>query len=324
MQTSLLTQRDPAGNERLALQGTTDRRRMPTAQAPRRDASQHNRTPLASTAYLGDTDQLDVYGNMCVLQRRYCRRRPPNRRPKKRGTVRRYSPASRRRLLRTLMSIDDRHLTAPTMVTLTFHRPLCDRSAWTALRTWIRAIRHRYPSVAYLWRMELQRRGAIHFHVVLWLPSHLFRIPRHHAWRGWLCRTWHRIADPESQPHTRHGAHATVVTGGTAARRYLTKYVAKDGDSEAAPEGRRWGASRNLPRRPIISVELTHPEFIQLRRIIRRLLQRRAKDRRRMRGYVLGASTVHAYIAYDTVLRLLLEYAPDSYARALARATDPL
>jgi hypothetical protein len=81
--------------------------------------------------------------------------------------------------------------------------------------------------IPYVWVAELQIRGAVHFHVVLWLPKGL-TIPKPDK-RGW----W---------PHG-----ATRVEWARRAVGYLTKYASK-GDSGEMPRGLRlWGSGGLCP-----------------------------------------------------------------------------
>jgi hypothetical protein len=71
----------------------------------------------------------------------------------------------------------------------------------------------------YVWVAELQKRGAIHYHLAIWLPLRL-QLPKFDK-RGW----WP------------HGMTQTVI--GRAPIGYLMKYLSKTGPLQAFPKGAR-------------------------------------------------------------------------------------
>lgn len=71
----------------------------------------------------------------------------------------------------------------------------------------------------YVWVAELQKRGALHYHLAIWLPKRL-QLPKFDK-RGW----WP------------HGMTQTVI--GRAPVGYLMKYLSKAGPLQAFPKGAR-------------------------------------------------------------------------------------
>lgn len=82
----------------------------------------------------------------------------------RRGAVLTFSKASRRRMLRKLARLDARR---PVFVTLTYPaeypHPMIAKQH---LRTFLKRIKRRVPDASAVWRMELQKRGAPHFHLI--------------------------------------------------------------------------------------------------------------------------------------------------------------
>ena len=85
-----------------------------------------------------------------------------------------------------------------------------------AIRKWCQ---RQAVTFKYVWVAELQKRGAIHYHLAIWLPKHLL-LPKFDR-RGW----WP------------HGMTQTVV--GRAPVGYLMKYLSKTGPLQAFPKGAR-------------------------------------------------------------------------------------
>lgn len=114
----------------------------------------------------------------------------------------------------------------PAMVTLTYAdaaawRPNHLRAALHLVRQWLRVRGHRFR---YVWTAELQARGAIHYHVLCWLPTGADKPPFWDA-QGW----W---------PH----GHSQSEWARNAVG-YMVKYVSKIGSKDRLPSGARMHGS---------------------------------------------------------------------------------
>lgn len=136
----------------------------------------------------------------------------------KRGKVRGFSPGSRRRLLEKLNRLEVPENERAFFVTLTYHLDLPDfETAERHRRAFLERIRRRFPKACAPWRKELQKRGAIHFHLIfLGLPM----LPELHAW---LLRQWQEVTgDP-----TITQVDLQEVQGWRKLASYVSKYIAK-------------------------------------------------------------------------------------------------
>ena len=226
-------------------------------------------------------------------------------------------------MMDVLSSVDDSVLSHATLCTLTYHHATSSLQGHRHLAAWLRRIRHRYASASYIWRGEPQRRGVLHYHVVLWLPRDREHVVHHEAWCPWLEAAWHSIADPHSPAHMVHGARCELVRSRSRTRAYVAKYVAKEADTPLLTLARRWGASYNLPRRPLCTVELSPMEFRRVVEATRRLLHGRVRRKRAIAGYVSGANHVRAYLTPRESLRILLEIAKIDPKRLKTDAVEP-
>ncbi len=109
----------------------------------------------------------------------------------------------------------------PAMLTLTYR----DVDGWAArhisvlikhIRQWMERRGHR---LSYVWVAELQKRGALHYHVLLWLPRGL------------------SLPKPDKQGWWPHGH--TRIEWARNAIGYLVKYISKFDAEEQLPKGAR-------------------------------------------------------------------------------------
>ena len=109
----------------------------------------------------------------------------------------------------------------PAMLTLTYRdvdgfAPLHISVLIKHVRQWLARRGHRMP---YVWVAELQKRGALHYHIVIWLPRGL------------------TLPKPDKQGWWPHGS--TRIEWARHAVGYLCKYVSKFDGEDPLPKGVR-------------------------------------------------------------------------------------
>lgn len=194
-----------------------------------------------------------VYRHDLKVIRKWAHLTPTKAPGARRGAVDAFSDASRRRLR---FSAANSHQALVSQFGLTYHNSNPDGpTAKTHLNAFLTALRRQVPGVSYLWVMEFQGRGVLHFHLFLSvLPSDELR--------EWMAVTWNRIT-AESAEHLRFHSHRrNFCTWRMRSGAYLTKYLDKSAQ-KAVPDGfgwagRFWGASRALVGAP---VEFTRQDF---------------------------------------------------------------
>lgn len=134
-----------------------------------------------------------------------------------------------------------------------------------AVRQW--AKRRRFK-LRYVWVAELQERGAVHYHVALWIPSR-FLFP-HPDSQGWWPHGWSNVT-----PIKRGGADGVC--------RYLAKYISKMGEKEALnfPRGARINGDGGFDKEA-----RRHIRYFQSPYWVRDALSGRADIRRTTGGWV--------------------------------------
>jgi hypothetical protein len=168
----------------------------------------------------------------------------------KRSSISSFSRRSRFRLFRLLSQLENINDRKTLFVTLTYHHNWKEtpRKAQRDFHHFLTRLRNFDTDVSYIWRIELQRRGAPHFHLIL-LPGQGFDKSPGEKYIATLASMWHSIADPDSRAHKQYGVKIDKINDYTMACAYLSKYIAKVDDTDKKDVGgRHWGASRNLPR----------------------------------------------------------------------------
>lgn len=157
--------------------------------------------------------ELDFQGGLVVA--RVKRKAAPRGGP--RGVVSEFSPASRNRLLKFFARLDA-HAWA-VFITLTYMQDFPSPAvAKTHLRAFEARLMYFAPGCSWVWRMEFQKRGAPHFHfVVFGLP--FLEKKRVQEWWAEI------IGAPGERPFTRIEA----LKSRRKLTAYVSKYVAKVG-----------------------------------------------------------------------------------------------
>lgn len=217
-------------------------------------------------------------------------------RPGRRGSICSWSPRSRRRMVRALAECG---LTGHgwSMVTLTYPGDWIavvptPEVAHEQLRTLQKRWERKYGKAEACWKLEFQRRGAPHFHLLLRLPA--VALP---AVRAWIARQWFEIVASGDERHLRAGTAVDVSWRGWDGPAAIARYFGKHGlwttkeyqhdVPEAWDTSGRWWGLWNLDRVREV-VQLDDDASICARRILRKWY--RANHRARL---VLHGIEVH-------------------------------
>ncbi|MGL4400614.1 MAG: rolling circle replication-associated protein [Luteolibacter sp.] len=130
----------------------------------------------------------------------------------------------------------------------------------------------RFAKVSGFWKREIQARGAIHYHLILYGVSEDLVRADFHAWivRQWNSLVCSGLSEKQIEEHRWFHARSEnmEVVRSTA---YFAKYVGK---SEATGEltGRWWGAFNGaaLPISPVSEVELPEKAAVMMHRLARK------------------------------------------------------
>jgi hypothetical protein len=220
-----------------------------------------------------------------------------NEKASKRGAVSGFSCKARSRMLRLVASLNfEIH---PQFVTLTYpHEWDNDPLAWKSdLDTFGKWLLRAYPAASFIWKLEPQKRGAPHFHLLVYgipfLPWQNVavrwaeivndcKLPKNFpAEKGKLgaalFHEWARnsIENYDVADHLAAGVKVEAIRSRNGVMRYCSKnYMGKEC---ALPEGwdnvgRFWGVvgRKNLPRSKVIEVVISREALVKVRRTTRR------------------------------------------------------
>jgi hypothetical protein len=221
-----------------------------------------------------------------------------------------FSDSSRRRLIQKMAqwNLNDLHA---YFVTLTY--PGVYASNWEVwkrdLDVLFKRLERKYPVlIGCCWRVEFQKRGAPHFHLIAVTSKPCKNLV---LFRSRIAEMWCEIvADgykmsggdmvayaPEKEKHLRAGTGVEAVQGRKQLMAYVSKYLAKVDQANAPDEwGRNWGfrnINGQLDFSPVEIVELDYSESGQLRRFVRRWLK--------SRGQVCYAGMVSRRVNYSVL-----------------------
>ena len=192
-----------------------------------------------------------------------------------RGEVAGWSRESRRRLFRGLVRTDFAAWPGGlSFATLTYpgdwRAAACDGpTAHRQLRALRARVEREFGQVRACWKLEFQRRGAPHWHLVVGGPDPL-------ALRAFLRPAWYGVVGSGDVRHLAAGVECDAVRSSEVVARYCAGYLGarrKTYQEQVPPDwraGRWWGWWRWRPPVPD-DVPLSRREYWGIRRLLRRM-----------------------------------------------------
>lgn len=280
---------------------------------------------MDTAQYLHFTGQ----GHVVSLSCHELRLETPSTKSKTRGEITHFSKKSRKRLLTQAARLDlETYLkdNRAIFITLTYGQTFpSPKTAKKHLFTLLKRFRRLAPQASGIWRLEFQKRGAPHLHIVLFNFPYFSKDDLKVAWKeivGDAYCDW--SSGTPIAPFTRIEA----ISNTRKVVSYVAKYVAKvEADSSSgfndvpyltAGEniGRLWGVfnRQNLPLAELVTLtietdrETCHTLLWQFRRLMAKRYKRAAKAGR-FKGATMFVTTVHPW--EKALLWCILEYCHD-------------
>ncbi len=156
-------------------------------------------------------------------------------------------------------------------------------------------VRRRYGKFAGFWRLGIQKRGAWHFHLLLFAPLSFGSIAQ---LRAFVSASWYEICGEISEGHLRAGTNVERVRSWKKVTSYAEKYLAREEEfPEGMETGRVWGVwSKELLPVRWERVEVSLRDAFRIRRIYRKLAKRKGSGSLRR---------ITVFVRYENVIRLL-------------------
>src|ERR671913_565364 len=218
-----------------------------------------------------------------------------------RDRVRGFSRASRTNLLRCLASINRRAFRTfkgrMIFVTLTYPHeyPEDAEICKNHLKALRKRLQRKCEDFAGFWRMGIQRRGAWHFHLLLFVGPSIGSVDE---LRSFISTSWYEVTGKVSEGHLQAGTRVEAVRKWREATSYVERYMAKPEEfPEGLQTGRIWGIW-NEDYLPVQweTVEVSLQDAFMIRRIYRKLARRKGSGSLR---------PISVFVRHENVVRLL-------------------
>jgi hypothetical protein len=218
-----------------------------------------------------------------------------------RDRVRGFSRESRRNLLRRLASINRAAFKAfkgrLISITLTYPHeypedPEVCKNHLKALR---RRLQRKFGDFAAFWRLGIQKRGAWHFHLLLFMGPSIGPLS---DLRRFISSSWHEVTGKVSEGHLRAGTCVESVKRWKEATSYVERYMAKPEEfPEGLQTGRIWGVwNEELLPVQWETTKVSLRDAFSIRRIYRKLAKRKGSGSLRR---------ITVFVRHENVVRLL-------------------
>lgn len=189
-----------------------------------------------------------------------------------------FSRKSRGGLMRRIARIDRGALPhLPLFWTGTYPREWpASPAVWKShLQSLCKRIQRRYPDAGIIWRLELQQRGAPHFHCLIFGVEF---IPKR-----WLAQAWYEVVGSGDERHLRFGSRVERLTSWGRVVSYVSKYLAKstpDVEGQDGPTVGRWWGVRGADKLPehLDCAVVDDEGFQRVRRTLRNLAKSRGRN----------------------------------------------
>lgn len=165
----------------------------------------------------------------------------------KRGKIKRFSKRSRFRLLRLVSMLDRRKVDPKSVLFITLTYPGSghgdERKAKRDLDVFGKRFRRKFPGVPFIWKKEPQKRGAIHYHLMV--------VGVRFIDKEWVSRVWYEVVGSGDERHLRAGTRVERARSWKGVVAYVAKYMGKEVEGEG--EGRWWGVVNRAALERLIS-----------------------------------------------------------------------
>jgi len=220
------------------------------------------------------TGEIILYPEGSLIEVSKCRPKIKTGRVVHRGNITGFSNKSRMRLFKKLGKVDKSQL--PIFITLTYPAtfPTEKEIYKRHLDSFIKRLIYRFPKIAGVWRLEYQKRGAPHYHLMVWGLSEGKVLQRY------ISFIWYKVVGSGDEKHLKAGTQVKRVRSWRGVMSYAAKYMAKPDDISEFNCGRVWGMFNRswLPMSTVIIFEVSAKTVIVAMRLMRRYAHLKSRD----------------------------------------------
>ena len=227
----------------------------------------------------------------------------------RRGKCKAFSRKARQRFMQSINELPRDYWENAALLTLTYPGDWPQEpEKWKRdLDAFKKALMRRDPQAFGYWKLEAQKRGAPHYHFVV------FHVHAGPAMREWVAETWYRIVGSGDRKHLLAGTQVDPVRKARSLGAYISKYMSKWEESSLPHcwhgAGRWWGVlnqDRLNGAKNIVTVAITHRAFVKTKRVMRKRLEKlRGRKCCHLRPRGRSFSGVSLYINDHSAFRLL-------------------
>ncbi len=251
----------------------------------------------------------------------------------RRGVIKEFSRRSRTRLQRSLATIKRSEDAYTMALTVPGNAEPFDHAF--VMEAFTRIMRRlsasvRFSDVSGYWKRELQKRGEIHYHLVLY---GLTEEPTRAGFHAWMVKQWvsyfaPRLTDAESEHHRWFHAKAENMQLVRDFSGYFSKYITKDEDETGRLPGRWWGSfnKRKLPASAKSEAATDAQANVMLHRLTRKYRQKRmnaAKHRGIAKASGLVDSKGNPFVSEFELISMQCQVAKLKRMEGLTRENAP-
>ena len=240
-----------------------------------------------------------------LLERKKTRREGKVTPERKKGDIQGFSINSRSRMLKRINQLNPDRKDQFYHITLTYPKrfPTDGITHKTDLDVFIKRLKRRFgKEIELLWKLEFQKRGAPHYHMIVYLEKE-YNIQ---YLRKWLGKNWYEVAqrfwDEKLDVHKDRGVGCDQIDSLRKAGYYLSKYITKKEEETPANQGRFWGCTRNWGEVMLRKVTLSGKQLIHFRRLVKQFV----KDNRRMQKMITAPMNLTVFGSWRFFLEALL------------------
>lgn len=194
---------------------------------------------------------------------------------RKENDIQSFSYKSRLRLIQTLAKIRFSKYKAVRFITITYHKDYNVNQQLVAneFARFRRDLLSFYPNCQWIWRVELQKRGAPHLHLIFVTQENSQRFELDVLKKN-VTQLWFRHKRCNCEHCEQYAVDVKKVTSRKAISSYICKYTAKTViTNKTCWHKRHWGTTYNLDTSAVSVLEMSGLMACTFRRIARRFVK---------------------------------------------------